>query len=78
MRIAPPGREPRRVAASSLWFQFYVFTVENGMCFQDNKLRAFGAGLLSSASELEVSNILYSSIHVRLSSTQPLLMYIYL
>jgi len=31
------------------------------MCLQDNKLRAFGAGLLSSASELEVSNTLHSS-----------------
>jgi len=49
-----------------LLFQFYVFTVENGMCFQDNKLRAFGAGLMSSASELEVSKILYSSTKLSL------------
>jgi len=36
------------------------------MCFQDNKLRAFGAGLMSSASELEVSKILYSSTKLSL------------
>ncbi|KAF3829940.1 hypothetical protein GH733_001365, partial [Mirounga leonina] len=36
-------------------FQCYFFTVEFGLCKQDGQLRVFGAGLLSSISELKHS-----------------------
>lgn len=40
-----------------LLLQCYFFTVEFGLCKQEGKLRAYGAGLLSSISELKVRTI---------------------
>ena len=49
-----------------LILQLYFFSVEFGICIQDGKLRAFGAGLLSSVAELKVwisgHHYLYSSL----------------
>jgi len=36
-------------------FQCYFFTIEFGLCLQDDEMRVYGAGLLSSVGELKVS-----------------------
>lgn len=46
--------------------QCYFFTVEFGLCKQEGSLRAYGAGLLSSISELKVHHTHYQFQNKRL------------
>lgn len=58
-----------RESNTDVLLQCYFFTVEFGLCKQDGQLRVFGAGLLSSVSELKVRVKIFAQNCIHLEIT---------